>query len=197
VLELHAAHGYLLHQFLSPRSNSRTDEYGGSLANRARLLLRVVGAVRAAVGEEVPLFVRFSATDWVDGGWDLASTVEVAALARDAGADHFDISSGGLVADARIPVAPGYQVPFADAVRTGANVSVNAVGLILSSDQAEQVLTSGAADAVMVGREFLRDPHFPLRAAQELGERADELWPRQYVRGRWREPRRSAERRTA
>ncbi|MDQ4138038.1 MAG: NADH:flavin oxidoreductase/NADH oxidase, partial [Actinomycetota bacterium] len=122
VLEIHAAHGYLLHQFLSPLSNIRTDEYGGSLQNRARLLLRVVRAVREVSGESVPVFVRLSATDWADGGWDLNSTVVVAALARDAGADHFDISSGGLVADAQVPVGPGYQVPFAQAVRSRTGV---------------------------------------------------------------------------
>ena len=196
VLEIHAAHGYLLHQFLSPLSNERTDEYGGSLENRARLLLRVVSAVREAAGEAVPVFVRLSATDWADAGWDLDSTVEVARLARDAGADHFDISSGGLVPGVRIPVAPGYQVPFAEAVRSGAGVSVNAVGMIVSADQAEAVLASGAADAVMVGREFLRDPHFGLRAAHELGEPAD-AWPPQYTRARWPEALRSAERRSA
>ena len=196
VLEIHAAHGYLLHQFLSPLSNSRTDEYGGSLENRARLLLRVVRSVRAAAGEAIPVFVRLSATDWADDGWDLDSTVRVAALAREAGADHFDISTGGLVPGVRIPVGPGYQVPFAAAVRSRTGASVNAVGMIRSSDQAEDVLASGAADAVMVGREFLRDPHFPLRAAHELGEQLDG-WPPQYARARWPEPRRLAERRTA
>ena len=196
VLEIHAAHGYLLHQFLSPLSNTRTDEYGGSLENRARLLLRVVRSVRRAAGESVPVFVRLSATDWADGGWDLNSTIEVARLARDAGADHFDISSGGLVPGVRIPVGPGYQVPFAEAVRSRAGVSVNAVGMILSPRQAEEVLASGAAEAVMVGREFLRDPHFGLRAAHELGERTD-AWPPQYSRARWPESSRSAERRTA
>jgi 2,4-dienoyl-CoA reductase-like NADH-dependent reductase (Old Yellow Enzyme family) len=196
VLEIHAAHGYLLHQFLSPLSNTRTDEYGGSLENRARLLLRVVRAVRDVAGEDVPLFVRLSATDWADDGWDLDSTVRVAAYAREAGADHFDISTGGLVPGVRIPVGPGYQVPFAEAVRSRTGASVNAVGMIRSSDQAEDVLASGAADAVMIGREFLRDPHFALRAAHELGQHTD-AWPPQYTRARWPEPRRSAERRTA
>jgi 2,4-dienoyl-CoA reductase-like NADH-dependent reductase (Old Yellow Enzyme family) len=196
VLEIHAAHGYLLHQFLSPLSNDRTDEYGGSLENRARLLLRVVRAVRSAAGDSVPVFVRLSATDWADDGWDLDSTVRVAGLARDAGADHFDISTGGLVAGVRIPVGPGYQVPFAEAVRSRTGASVNAVGMIRSSDQAQEVLASGAADAVMVGREFLRDPHFALRCAHELGAHID-AWPPQYTRARWPEPRRSAERRTA
>jgi 2,4-dienoyl-CoA reductase-like NADH-dependent reductase (Old Yellow Enzyme family) len=196
VLEIHAAHGYLLHQFLSPLSNQRTDEYGGSLENRARLLLRVVRAVRETVGDAVPVFVRLSATDWADEGWDLDSTVRVAALARDAGADHFDISTGGIVAGARIPVGPGYQVPFAEAVRSRTGASVNAVGLIRSSGQAQEVLSSGAADAVMIGREFLRDPHFALRAAHELGVHTD-AWPPQYTRARWPEPRSSAERRSA
>jgi 2,4-dienoyl-CoA reductase-like NADH-dependent reductase (Old Yellow Enzyme family) len=196
VLEIHAAHGYLLHQFLSPLSNLRTDEHGGSLENRARLLLRVVRAVREVAGESVPLFVRLSATDWADGGWDLDSTVRVAELARQAGADHFDISTGGLVPGVSIPVGPGYQVPFAEAVRSRTGASVNAVGMIRSSHQAEGVLASGAADAVMIGREFLRDPHFALRAAHELEEHID-AWPLQYTRARWPEARRSGERRTA
>jgi 2,4-dienoyl-CoA reductase-like NADH-dependent reductase (Old Yellow Enzyme family) len=201
VIELHAAHGYLLHQFLSPLSNRRTDSYGGSLENRSRLLLRVVEEVRAEVGPEVPLFVRFSATDWADGGWDLGSTLEVAKRAKDAGADHFDVSSGGLVPGVRIPVGPGYQVGFADEVRKATGASVNAVGLILSSHQAQEVLDTGAADAVMAGREFLRDPHFPLRAAHELGNTL-EHWPAQYTRAQHtkstpQESRRSTERRSA
>jgi 2,4-dienoyl-CoA reductase-like NADH-dependent reductase (Old Yellow Enzyme family) len=182
VLEIHAAHGYLLHQFLSPLSNQRDDEYGGALADRARLLLRIVDAVRDAA-PAVPVFVRFSASDWAEGGWNLDETTAVAAWASEHGADFFDISSGGLVASQRIVTAPGYQVPFASAVRAGARVPVSAVGLITDGAQAEDVLASGHADAVMAGREWLRDPHFALRAASELGARID-YWPAQYLRAR-------------
>ena len=183
LLELHAAHGYLLHQFLSPLSNQRTDEYGGSLENRARLLLRVVRSVRDAVGSDVPLLVRFSATDWTAGGWDEKQTSTVAGWARDAGADFFDISSGGNVT-ATIPLAPGYQVPFAEYVRSSADVPTSAVGLITDPHQAEEIVASGKADVVMLARELLRDPRWPLRAAHELGVDID-YWPGQYLRARW------------
>ncbi|UFS60005.1 NADH:flavin oxidoreductase/NADH oxidase [Subtercola endophyticus] len=186
VLELHAAHGYLLHQFLSPLSNTRTDLYGGSLENRARLLLRVVTEIREEVGDAVALFVRLSATDWVEaGGWDVEQTTTVAGWAREAGADFFDISSGGNVAGVTIPLSPGYQVEFAAQVRAGAGVATSAVGLITDAAQADQVITSGQADAVMMAREFLRDPHFALRAAHELGVTLD-YWPPQYTRAVWR-----------
>lgn len=185
LVELHAAHGYLLHQFLSPLSNRRDDEYGGSLENRARLLLQIVRAVRTEVGEQVPVMVRFSATDYAEGGWDAEQTATVAGWARDAGADFFDISSGGLMAGVRIPLGPGYQVPFAEFVRSTAAVPVNAVGLITEVAQAQQIVESGQADAVMLGRESMRDPHFPLRAAHELGVELD-YWPPQYLRARWR-----------
>lgn len=184
VVEIHAAHGYLLHQFLSPLSNDRTDEYGGSLANRARLLLAVVAAVRDAVGTAIPVLVRFSATDYADGGWDEEQTAIVAGWAADAGADFFDISSGGNVSGVRIPVGPGYQVPLAEYVKGNAAVSVSAVGLITTPAQAEAVVSSGQADAVMLGREMMRDPHFALRAAHELGVDLD-YWPPQYLRARW------------
>jgi 2,4-dienoyl-CoA reductase-like NADH-dependent reductase (Old Yellow Enzyme family) len=184
LVELHAAHGYLLHQFLSPLSNRRDDAYGGSLENRARLLLEIVAAVRAEVGDRVPVFVRFSASDYAEGGWDAEQTAVVAGWARDAGADFFDISSGGLMAGVRIPLGPGYQVPFAEFVRTTAGVGVNAVGLITEAQQAQQIVESGQADAVMLGRESMRDPHFPLRAAHELGVDVD-YWPSQYLRARW------------
>ncbi|WEO78209.1 NADH:flavin oxidoreductase/NADH oxidase [Cryobacterium sp. SO2] len=186
VLELHAAHGYLLHQFLSPLSNRRTDEFGGSLQNRARLLLRVVAAVRAEVGESVPLLVRFSATDYAVDGWSVEETAVVAGWAAEAGADFFDISSGGNVTGVSIPLAPGYQVPLARFVKDNAAVPVNAVGLITTASQANAIVASGAADAVMLGREFLRDPHFPLRAAHELGVQLD-YWPGQYLRAAWPE----------
>ncbi|MBW9093803.1 NADH:flavin oxidoreductase/NADH oxidase [Microbacterium jejuense] len=182
VLELHAAHGYLLHQFLSPLSNRRDDEYGGSLDNRARLLLRVLDAVRdAAPG--VPLIVRFSATDWADDGWDADETVTAARWAAEHGADFFDISSGGLVAHQRITTGPGYQVHLAERVRREAGVPVNAVGMIDDAAHAERVLAEGSADAVMAGREWLRDPHYALRASVELGADID-YWPAQYLRAR-------------
>ncbi|MEY2849804.1 MAG: hypothetical protein RI885_2471 [Actinomycetota bacterium] len=184
VVEVHAAHGYLLHQFLSPLSNVRTDQYGGSLGNRARMLLRVIRAVRTRVGDEVPVFVRFSATDWTDGGWDEEQTAIVAGWAHEAGADHFDISSGGN-ALASIPVGPGYQVPLAEYVRRSASVEVNAVGLITQAEQANDIIASGRADAVMIGRELMRDPHFPLRAAHQLGVELD-YFPKQYRRAAFR-----------
>ena len=185
VVELHAAHGYLLHQFLSPLSNHRTDEYGGSLENRARMLLRVIASVRKAVGDLMPVFVRFSATDYAPGGWDESQTATVASWAKDAGADFFDISSGGNVAGVQIPVSPGYQVPFAEFVKRQAGVETSAVGQITTPEQAEGIVASGQADAVMLGREILRDPHFALRAAHELGVELD-YWPPQYVRARQR-----------
>jgi 2,4-dienoyl-CoA reductase-like NADH-dependent reductase (Old Yellow Enzyme family) len=185
VIEIHAAHGYLLHQFLSPLSNLRDDEYGGSLEGRARLLLQVVAEVRAAVGEAVPIFVRLSATDWVEpDGWTLEQTATVAGWARDAGADLFDVSSGGLIPGARVPFAPGYQVHFASAVRAATGTPVATVGLITEPEQAEEIMASGNADAVLIGREFLRDPNFALRAAHELGVEVD-YWPPQLARGVW------------
>ncbi|MCU1440062.1 MAG: oxidoreductase [Rhodoglobus sp.] len=183
VIEVHAAHGYLLHEFLSPLSNLRDDEYGGSLENRARLLLQIVRAVRAEIGEAPPLFVRFSASDWADDGWDEYETAQVAGWAAEAGADFFDVSSGGLVPHQVIPLEPGYQVPFADHVRSAAEVSTSAVGLITHAEHAERILAGGSADAIMMAREMLRDPHFPLRAAQQLGDDID-YWPSQYSRAR-------------
>ncbi|MEV8359055.1 NADH:flavin oxidoreductase/NADH oxidase [Microbacterium sp. NPDC076895] len=182
VLEVHAAHGYLLHEFLSPLSNQRTDSYGGSLENRARLLLEVIDAVRAAA-PTAPVMVRFSATDWAEGGWDVAETATVAAWTAEHGAVFIDVSSGGLVAHQRVIAGPGYQVPFAREVRERAGVPVSAVGMITTGTQAEEVLASGAADAVMAAREWLRDPHFALRAAAELGVDID-YWPAQYERAR-------------
>lgn len=181
LLEVHAAHGYLLHQFLSPLSNTRTDEYGGSLENRARLLLRVVDAVREAA-PSAALTVRFSASDWADGGWDAAQTAVVAGWAAERGAVFFDISSGGLVAHQQIVTGPGYQVALAAEVRSGAGVAVGAVGEITSGPQAEEILVAGEADVILAGREWLRDPHFALRAATELGDPAAAPWPPQYVR---------------
>ncbi len=183
VLELHAAHGYLLHSFLSPLSNLRTDGYGGSFEGRARLLLEVTEDVRAAV--EAPLLVRLSATDWAEGGWDVEESVELARLLADRGVDLVDVSSGGNVAHQQIVVGPGYQVPFAAAVRK-AGVPTAAVGMITDPRQAEQVLAEGHADVVLLARESLRDPHWPLRAAAELG--ASVTWPPQYDRAQFRRP---------
>jgi 2,4-dienoyl-CoA reductase-like NADH-dependent reductase (Old Yellow Enzyme family) len=184
VLEIHAAHGYLLHQFLSPLSNHRTDEYGGDLDGRSRFLIQVTDAVRAEWPQDRPLFVRFSATDWVDGGWTPEETVDLSRRLVPHGVDLVDITSGGLVPGARIEVEPGYQVPFARAVREGTALPVSAVGLITVPEQADQILVDRSADAIMLARELLRNPTWPLRAAHILG---DEIpWPQQYQRGRWR-----------
>lgn len=185
LLEIHAAHGYLLHEFLSPLSNERTDDYGGGLENRARLLLEVIRAVRAEAGEGVPILVRFSATDWADDGWDENQTGIVAGWAREAGADFFDISTGGLVSGVRMTIGRGYQVHFAHHVRSAADSPVSAVGLITEAAHAEEIIASGQADAVMMGREMMRDPHFAWRAAHELGVELD-YYPPQYLRARFR-----------
>ncbi|WP_210651091.1 NADH:flavin oxidoreductase/NADH oxidase [Nocardioides sp. SYSU D00065] len=182
VLELHAAHGYLLHEFLSPLSNHREDGYGGSFEGRARLLLEVVREVRGRVPAGVPLLVRVSATDWVEGGWTAEETVRLAALVREEGVDLVDTSTGGNVPRADIPVEPGYQVRFARQIRQEAGVPTGAVGLITEPKHAEEVLADGSADVVLLGRELLRDPHWPLRAAYELGETDTGLWPVQYRR---------------
>jgi 2,4-dienoyl-CoA reductase-like NADH-dependent reductase (Old Yellow Enzyme family) len=183
LVEIHAAHGYLVHQFLSPLSNVRDDAYGGTLENRARFLLEIVRAVSAELGPDIPVLVRFSATDYAEGGWDEHQTAIVAGWAREAGADLFDISTGGLVTGVTIPSHPGYQVPFAQYVRAEAGVPVNAVGRITEARQAADIVESGQADAVMLGREMMRDPHFVLRAAHELGVELD-YWPPQYLRAR-------------
>ena len=182
VIELHAAHGYLVHQFLSPLSNTRIDEYGGSFANRTRLLLEIVDAVRAVWPEALPLFVRVSATDWAPGGWDIDETVELARILGERGVDVVDCSTGGNVHGARIPVGPGYQVPFAERIRRETGIPTGAVGLITDAMQAEAIVADGRADLVVMARELLRDPYFPLRAARDLG--ADTVWPRQYERAR-------------
>lgn len=182
VVEVHAAHGYLLHQFLSPLANRRTDGYGGSFENRTRLVREVVAAVRAAWPESLPLLVRISATDWVEGGWDVDQSVELCRALRDLGVDLVDVSSGGQVPDAKVPVGPGYQAAFADRIRREAGVPTGAVGMIASPEQADHVIRSGQADLVLLARELLRDPHFPLRAARALGREGP--WPRQYLRAR-------------
>ncbi|PNH02923.1 NADPH dehydrogenase [Tetrabaena socialis] len=190
-VEIHMAHGYLLHQFLSPVSNRRNDAYGGSLDNRMRLPLAVAVAVRAAMPPGLPLLVRISATDWgnplLDGpSWDLPQSVALCRrLREEAGVDLVDVSSGGSLPRG-VPVGPGYQVPFADRIRREAGVAVGAVGLITGAAQAEAVLQEGKADAIFIGRELLRDPHWPLRAAAELGYEGDAArYPRQYDRGRF------------
>jgi 2,4-dienoyl-CoA reductase-like NADH-dependent reductase (Old Yellow Enzyme family) len=182
VVEVHMAHGYLLHEFLSPITNKRDDEYGGSLENRARLPLAVARAVRAAWPEELPVFVRISATDWVTGGWDLAQSVQLAKWLKDIGIDLIDCSTGALVPDAPMPAGPGFQVPFAAAIRKDADIATAAVGFITEAYQAEQIVATGQADAVLLGRELLRNPYWPLRAARRLG--ADIPWPRQYLRAK-------------
>ena len=183
VVEVHGAHGYLIHEFLSPLTNQRADGYGGDLAGRSRLLLEVVGAVRSNWPSDKPLFVRLSATDWADGGWDVDETVEVARMLAGAGVDLVDVSSGGNVPWQQVQVGPGYQVPFARAVREGSGLATGAVGLITEPAQAEEIVAGGSADAVLLGRALLRDPNWPLRASDVLGE-GDALWPRQYLRGR-------------
>ncbi|WP_120993901.1 NADH:flavin oxidoreductase/NADH oxidase [Stutzerimonas urumqiensis] len=181
VAEIHAAHGYLLHQFLSPLSNQRQDAYGGSFDNRIRLLLRVTEAVRAVWPDELPLFVRLSATDWVQDGWNPEDTVELARRLKAVGVDLIDVSSGGTAANAEIPVGPGYQTGFAEQVRRGADVATGTVGMITEAVQAEHVLRTGQADLILLARELLRDPYWPLHAAEYLRDKSVP-WPAQYVR---------------
>ena len=179
-VEIHAAHGYLLHEFLSPLSNLRTDQYGGSFDNRIRVVLDVVDAVRSVWPERLPLFVRISATDWAEGGWNPDESVELARRLRDRGVDLMDCSSGGNVADAKIPVAPGYQVGFAARIRREAGIATAAVGLITEPAQANALIAEGQADLVFLARAMLRDPYWPLHAAAALGETVS--WPKQYLR---------------
>ena len=171
VLEIHGAHGYLIHEFLSPLSNFRQDEYGGSFENRIRFAIRVVRAVREIWPARLPLFFRVSATDWKEGGWDLAQTIELSRILKTAGVDLIDVSSGGLVPGVKIPVGPGYQVPFAEEIRKQTGIATGAVGMITEPAQAETILQSDQADVVLLARELLRDPYWPLRAAKTLGEK--------------------------
>ena len=182
VVELHMAHGYLLHEFLSPLSNQRDDDYGGNLENRARFPRRVAEAVRAHWPEHLPVFVRISATDWVEGGWDLPQSIQLARWLKDAGTDLIDCSSAGLVGNARLPAGPGFQTPFATAIRQQAGIATGAVGFITDPVQAEHIVATGLADVVFMAREFLRDPYWPLHAARELG--VDMHWPAQYERAK-------------
>ena len=180
IVELHGAHGYLGHEFLSPFSNKRTDQYGGSFENRIRFLLEVTTAVRAAWPDELPLFVRLSATDWAEGGWTPDETVALSARLRELGVDLIDVSSGGNLPSAAIPVGPGYQTEFAARVKTEAQIATGTVGMITDAIQAEHVLRTGQADLVLLARELLRDPYWPLHAADQLRENV--AWPPQYVR---------------
>jgi 2,4-dienoyl-CoA reductase-like NADH-dependent reductase (Old Yellow Enzyme family) len=182
VVELHMAHGYLLHEFLSPLSNRRTDAYGGAPQNRIRLPLEVAEAVRSAWPKELPLFVRISCTDWADGGWDLEASIELCRRLKKVGVDLIDCSSGALVPYAKIPAGPGFQVPFAAAIKQAADIATGAVGLITSPRQAEQTVATGQSDVVLLGREMLRDPYWPLHAAKALNAQVD--WPLQYQRAR-------------
>ena len=180
VAEIHAAHGYLLHEFLSPLTNTRTDEYGGSFENRARLLLEVVDEVRTVWPDELPLWVRISATDWAEGGWDIDQSVELAAVLATRGVDLIDVSSGGAVRHQQVVAVPGYQVPFAERIRREAGIATGAVGLITEPAQADAIIAAGQADVVLLARELLRDPYFPRRAAEALG--AELTAPDQYLR---------------
>jgi 2,4-dienoyl-CoA reductase-like NADH-dependent reductase (Old Yellow Enzyme family) len=180
VVEIHAAHGYLLHEFYSPLVNCRTDDYGGSFDGRVRLCLEVADAVRAVWPERLPLFVRISATDWKDGGWEIEQAVELARRLRERGVDLIDCSSAGAVHDQQIVAGPGYQVPFAERIRRDAGIATGAVGLITEPEQADAIIRSGRADAVLLARELLRDPYWPLHAADKLGQTTP--WPAQYLR---------------
>jgi len=185
VIEIHAAHGYLIHQFLSPITNQRSDEYGGSKENRARFLIEIVEAIRASVGDDIPLSVRFSATDYREDGFTVADCAEVAKWCEEAGADLFDISSGGLVLGVNIPFGPGYQVPMAEEISDGVSSPVAAVGLITTGLQAEEILQTTDIEIIMIGRASLRDPYWPLRSAFELDVELD-YWPNQYTRGKFK-----------
>jgi 2,4-dienoyl-CoA reductase-like NADH-dependent reductase (Old Yellow Enzyme family) len=180
VVEIHAAHGYLLHEFLSPLSNQREDAYGGSFENRTRMVRETAAAVRAVWPDELPLFVRISASDWVEGGWDIEQSVELARQLKPLGVDLVDCSSGALVPNAKIPNTPGYQIPFAERIRRDAGIATAGVGLIREAKQADEIIQRGQADLVLLARAILRDPYWPLHAARELGAPAD--WPVQYRR---------------
>jgi 2,4-dienoyl-CoA reductase-like NADH-dependent reductase (Old Yellow Enzyme family) len=180
LVEIHAAHGYLLHEFLSPLANHRTDAYGGSFENRIRLVRQVVDAVRSEWPEHLPLSIRISATDWAEGGWAIDDSVELARALRGQGVDIIDVSSGGMVPDAKVPVAPGYQVPFAARIRAESGIPTMAVGMITEPTQANAIIESCQADFVLLAREMLRDPYWPLHAAAALSEPSS--WPQQYLR---------------
>jgi len=182
VVEIHAAHGYLIHQFLSPLSNQRTDAYGGSFKNRIRLLLEIIEGVKSVWPEELPLFVRISATDWAEGGWNIDESIELVLLLKNLGVDLIDVSTGGLVSYAKIPVGPAYQLPFASRIKKETGILTGTVGMITSSVQSETILVNGDADMIIMAREVLRNPYFPLHAAKDL--HADITWPIQYERAK-------------
>jgi 2,4-dienoyl-CoA reductase-like NADH-dependent reductase (Old Yellow Enzyme family) len=182
VIEIHAAHGYLLHQFLSPLTNFRTDEYGGSFENRIRFALEVLEAVQSEWPEDLPLFVRISATDWADGGWNIEESVQLSKVLKEKGVDLIDVSSGGLVSHQKITLGPGYQVPFAGSIKKETGILTGAVGLITEAFQAEEIIANGKADLVLFARESLRDPNLALTFAKELG--AEIQWPKQYERAK-------------
>lgn len=182
VMEIHAAHGYLMHQFLSPLSNTRTDAYGGSFENRIRFTLEIVDAVQAEWPENLPLFVRISATDWAEGGWNLQESIALSRILKEKGVDLIDASSGGAVTQQQIPVGPNYQVPFAESIKKEVGILTGAVGLITEVAQAEEIVASGKADLVLVARESLRDPNLGLTFAHEL--KAEIAWPKQYERAK-------------
>ena len=182
VIEIHAAHGYLIHQFLSPYSNQRTDEYGGSFENRIKLLLEIIEAIQSVWPLQLPLFVRISATDWYDGGWNEQDSIRLAAILKDKGVDLIDCSSGGNIPGVKIPLKPGYQVHLSALLKKETGILTGAVGLITGAEQAENILEKGEADLIIMAREMLRDPYFPLHAASELG--ADIQWPNQYLRAK-------------
>jgi len=181
-VELHAAHGYLAHSFLSPLSNQRTDEYGGSFENRVRFVVETTRVLRQTWPDELPLGVRLSCSDWADGGWAIEESVELSRLLKAEGVDIVDCSSGGAVPHAKIEIAPGYQVPFAEAIRRDAAIATAAVGLISEPEQADAIIQSGQADLILLGRESLRDPYWPLHAARALGHDPNALAPAQYAR---------------
>ncbi len=183
VIEIHAAHGYLVHQFLSPLSNHRTDEYGGSFENRIRLLLRIIEGIRTVWPADLPLFTRISATDWAEGGWNADESVQLAHILKEKGIDLIDVSSGGLASHQQIPVGPAYQLPFASRIKRETGILTGTVGMITNSIQAETILVNGDADMVIMAREILRNPYFPLEAARDLKEAV--AWPVQYERGKW------------
>jgi 2,4-dienoyl-CoA reductase-like NADH-dependent reductase (Old Yellow Enzyme family) len=182
IIEIHAAHGYLINQFLSPLSNTRDDEYGGSFENRIRLLIEITIAIKKVWPENYPLFVRISASDWIEGGWDIEQSVRLSIILKNMGVDLMDCSSGGTSPHAKIPLGPGYQVPFAERVKKETGILTGAVGLITTPQQAEEILEKEQADIILLAREFLRDPYFPMHAAQSLGE--DIKWPSQYERAK-------------
>ncbi len=182
LLEIHAAHGYLVHQFLSPLCNHRADEYGGSFENRIRLLLEIIKSVQTVWPQNLPLAVRISATDWAEGGWDIDEAVQLSAILKNNGVDMIDCSSGGLVPHQKIPLGPGYQVAFSERIKKETGISTGAVGLITDAQQAEDILTKGQADLILLARESLREPYFALKSAKILGDDID--WPQQYLRAK-------------